>query len=87
MSIKTNDILLAKVPETTPVTTRLEDHLIMETLDIHEPFRVELDDDEMGAITGGTSVPCGTVVITTVTQCFSDTAIWGSCRLGTRACC
>lgn len=48
---------------------------------------VELDDHEMSAVDGGTSIPCAGIVITTLTACFSDTVVWGSCRLGTRGCC
>ena len=56
---------------------------------VEEPefeFAVESDEDSLD-MSGGTSIPCGTIIIATITQCFSDTAIWGSCRLGTRACC
>ena len=56
---------------------------------VNEPdfeFAVELDEDSLDA-SGGTSIPCGTIIIATFTQCFDDTVIWGSCRLGTRACC
>ncbi|RAX19248.1 chromosome condensation protein CrcB [Actinomyces sp. Z5] len=48
---------------------------------------VELDDAEMSTVDGGTSLPCAGLVITTMTTCFNDTALWGSCRLGTRGCC
>ena len=50
-------------------------------------FVVELDDNDLEHEVGGTSIPCGTIIIASLTQCFGDTAIWGSCRLGTRACC
>ncbi|EEZ90381.1 hypothetical protein HMPREF0578_1995 [Mobiluncus mulieris 28-1] len=49
-------------------------------------FVVELDDEDLD-VSGGTSIPCGTLIIATLTQCFNDTLVWGSCRLGTRACC
>ncbi|QPL05569.1 MULTISPECIES: chromosome condensation protein CrcB [Actinomyces] len=48
---------------------------------------VELDDQEMSTVDGGTSLPCATAVVTTLTTCFSDTVLWGSCRMGTRGCC
>ena len=50
-------------------------------------FVVELDDNDLEHEVGGTSIPCGTIIIASLTQCFGDTVIWGSCRLGTRACC
>lgn len=53
-------------------------------------FTVELDDDDLN-VSGGSSFPCGlsvaSILISTVTQCFDGTAVWGSCRLGTRGCC
>ncbi|OLT52774.1 chromosome condensation protein CrcB [Corynebacterium sp. CNJ-954] len=56
-----------------------------------EKFRVplvELDDADIDEVNGGTtSIPCGTIAIASITQCFGDSAIWGSCKLGTRACC
>lgn len=54
----------------------------------HPAGLVKLDDDELGGVdAAGSSIPCITLVIATVTQCFSNTAIWGSCELGTRGCC
>ncbi len=53
----------------------------------HPSGTVLLDDAEMGEVHGGTSIPCAGFVITTLTACFNDTALWGSCRLGTRGCC
>ncbi len=50
-------------------------------------FEVELDDNELNEVQGGTSIPCAGIIITTLTACFNDTVVWGSCRLGTRACC
>ena len=47
-------------------------------------FTVELDDSQLGESSGGSPWACG---ILTITQCFGDTVVWGSCRLGTRACC
>lgn len=48
---------------------------------------VQLDDEEMAVVDGGTSIPCAAFVVTTLTACWNDTALWGSCRLGTRGCC
>ncbi len=48
---------------------------------------VELDDTEMSVVDGGTSIACIGLVVATLTSCFSDTALWGSCRMGTRGCC
>ena len=50
---------------------------------------VELDDEEMMTITGGTSVPCaiGGGIVASINWCTNDTVLWGSCRLGTRGCC
>ena len=44
-------------------------------------FVVELDDNDLEHEVGGTSIPCGTIIIASLTQCFGDTAIWGSCGL------
>lgn len=48
-------------------------------------FTVELDDSQLGESSGGSSWACG--ILASITQCFGDTVLWGSCRLGTRACC
>jgi hypothetical protein len=54
----------------------------------HPSGVVELDDEDLANIDGaGSSIACVTLVIATVTQCFGNTAIWGSCELGTRGCC
>lgn len=57
---------------------------------VNEPgfdFVVELDDKDLEGHAGGTSIPCGMAIIATLTQCWDDTVVWGSCSLGTRSCC
>lgn len=54
----------------------------------HPAGLVLLDDEEMGEVNGGwSSIPCAGLIISTITACFNDTVIFGSCKLGTRGCC
>jgi hypothetical protein len=55
----------------------------------HPSGTVLLDDAEMGEVNGGSTPVCATatIVIATISQCFNDTLLWGSCRMGTRGCC
>jgi len=57
--------------------------------DFHPAGLVLLDDEEMGQVNGGwsTSIPCAGFIVATVTSCFNDTVLFGSCKLGTRGCC
>lgn len=50
---------------------------------------VELDDEQLSQIAGGTTIPCavGGGIVASIEWCTNDTVIWGSCRLGTRGCC
>lgn len=50
---------------------------------------VELDDEELTAVAGGTTIPCavGGGIVASIQWCTNDTVLWGSCRLGTRGCC
>ncbi|GEM_PF-887789 len=51
---------------------------------------VELDDDELTTLTGGTTtIPCavGGAITASIQWCTNDTVLWGSCKLGTRGCC
>jgi len=52
-------------------------------------MKIELDDHDMEEVYGGTtpsSVPCGGLIISTISACFNKT-VPGSCDLGTRGCC
>lgn len=51
---------------------------------------VELDDDDMDSVAGGTGWGCAIVTATiaiTATKCSPDGTLCGSCQMGTRGCC
>lgn len=59
-------------------------------LDIHPAGVVELSDDDMDMVAGGTGWACAIVTATiaiTVTKCSPDGTLCGSCQMGTRGCC
>ena len=47
---------------------------------------VELDEDDLAGVGGGTGWWCATVALT-VTFCSPTGTLCGSCNLGTRGCC
>ncbi len=58
--------------------------------DVHPAGLVELDDDDMGLVDGGTTWWCAIVTATialTATKCSPDGTLCGSCQMGTRGCC
>ena len=51
---------------------------------------VELSDDQLDGVGGGTGWLCATVTATigaTITICSPNGTLCGSCRMGTRGCC
>lgn len=56
----------------------------------HPAGFVDLSDESMDAVEGGTTWPClaiGTAVAVTIAYCGPNGTLIGSCKMGTRGCC